>query len=341
MKKIIYLLFCLPFTLSAQIGGRHVFDFLNVTPSARIAGLGGFNVANRDHDVNFAYQNPGLLTDSMHKQLSLSVVNYLSDITFGYMGYAHHFDKVGTIHGGLQYVNYGKFIQADDYGNITGTYGGTDLAFVGGYARAWKRFDYGVNVKLISSNIGGYNAWGAGFDLGASYHSKDELLCAGLVFKNMGGQISTYTPTGIKEPLPFQIQAGFSYKLKYMPMRFNVTAHNLQTPILIFPSTEQEVDINGNPIAPKKQIGHKIASHFIISPEFILGKNLRMRFGYNHLRRYELRSQNRAGLAGFSLGAGIRISYFTFDYCYAGYNAVGGSHQFSLSTNLNRFKKKS
>lgn len=342
MKYIFLVSLCFPCFVNAQIGGRTLFDFLNLAPNARIAALGGVNISTRDEDVNFAAQNPALANDTMHKQLSVSVVNYLSTMTYGYAGYGHHLNKIGTFHAGIHYINYGKQIMADEYGNQMGNFSSGDIAFIAGLGRDWKRFGYGANMKLISSNYGGYKSLGFGMDLGGTYRSKDELFCAGFVFKNFGGQLTKYTDTGIKEPMPFQMQAGISYKLKYMPMRFSITAHNLQKPVLIFkdPTKEPETDFNGNPIPEKKQIGEKIARHFIFGTEFYLGKNLRIRAGYNHFRRSELRSEGRAGLAGFSFGAGLRISKFRLDYGYGGYHAIGGTHQFSVSTNLSSYKKK-
>jgi hypothetical protein len=341
VKKWLFILFLLPCSLSAQIGGRHIYDFLNLVPSARVSALGGANVSIMDEDPNMAWQNPALMTDSMHQELSLSVVNYLADITYGYAAYAHTFEGIGTFHTGFHYVNYGKFVEADALGNQLGIYHANELAWVVGMARQWRSFSYGLNLKLINSNIAGYNSFGMGFDLGAAYLSGDKLFSAGIVAKNMGIQISKYTPTGMREPLPFELQAGVSYKLQYMPMRFSVVATNLEHPNLIYmdPNSEPVFDLSGNEIKPKKRTGDKIARHFVFSTEFLLGKNLRLRGGYNHLRRQELRSEGRSGLSGFSLGVGLRVMRIRIDYGYSNFHAIGGTHHFSLATNLGRFKK--
>jgi hypothetical protein len=46
------------------------------------------------------------------------------------------------------------------------------------------------------------------------------------MFKNVGTQFKTYTP-GIKEPLPFDIQAGVSKKLTHTPFLFSLVLHDL------------------------------------------------------------------------------------------------------------------
>ncbi|MEO1381637.1 MAG: hypothetical protein AAFV78_00185, partial [Bacteroidota bacterium] len=50
-----------------QIGGQNTFDFLNLTPSARLNAIGGMNVSIFDEDVSMAYMNPALTNDSMER----------------------------------------------------------------------------------------------------------------------------------------------------------------------------------------------------------------------------------------------------------------------------------
>ncbi|MEL6653518.1 MAG: PorV/PorQ family protein [Bacteroidota bacterium] len=153
-KTLIFLSILSCFGLSqAQIGGRNVYDFLNLTPTGRLVALGGVNVSTMDDDPNQAAQNPALLNDSMHNQLSLSFSNYLAGIVYGYTSYAYHKEGIGTFHAGVQYVNYGKMIEADPFGNITGEFSAGDVAVILGYGRAWKQFSYGANLKFISSTL--------------------------------------------------------------------------------------------------------------------------------------------------------------------------------------------
>ena len=37
--------------------------------------------------------------------------------------------RFGTLHAGIQYIDYGEFIGADEDGNETGDFGARDLAF--------------------------------------------------------------------------------------------------------------------------------------------------------------------------------------------------------------------
>ncbi len=334
---------CLPLVLQAQIGGRALFDFLRLTPSARIASMGGINVSTMDDDVNFGYQNPALVNDSMNNRLALSYANYISDVGYGYTAFSKTYDKIGSFHAGLHYVTYGTMQGADERGNLTGEFGASNLALVVGLSRRFQQFRYGASLKFIYSTLAsGYSSQFVGIagDFGGAYESKSKLFMAGITVKNVGLSLTTPPVGGEREGLPFELQMGITNKLKYMPLRFSITTSNLEHPNLIFedPNAEQEFDLSGNPIKKKDPLLDKIARHFIFGGEFLLGKGLRLRGGYNHIRRQELRSDRRAGMSGFSLGFGLRVSKFAFDYGYSSFGASSefNTHQFSLILNLNK-----
>jgi hypothetical protein len=342
-KWSLLLLACLPVLVNAQIGGRHVYDFLNLSPSARISSLGGVNIATYDHDLNYALMNPALANDSMHQSVSMSVANYLSDITYGYAGYSHSFENIGNFHGGIQFLSYGKMIEADVYGNQTGRFSASDLAFVVGGARQVDRFRIGTNLKLVNSNVSRYRShFAMGLDLGGAYVSDNGLFTAGMVFRNMGFNLTKWeTPDGVNTPLPFEIQIGISQRLKHMPLRFSLTTTNLQTPNLVYYDKDAppQIDLSGDTIETKFPVVDNLFRHAVFGTEFLITKGFNLRAGYNHMRRQELRSANRGGIAGFSFGLGIKVKMFRFDYALSSFHAVGPTHQFTLATNIGSFAK--
>ena len=82
--------------------------------------------------------------------------------------------------------------------------------------------------------------------------------------------------------------------------------------------------------------------HLVFGGEFLFGKkdNFRVRVGYSHFQRKELSVSGFRSLAGFSFGLGLKISKFRIDYGRAFYHIAGGLNHFSISTNLQEFKKK-
>ncbi|MEM9985291.1 MAG: PorV/PorQ family protein, partial [Bacteroidota bacterium] len=203
MKRIILLSFAISCTIgaSAQVGGRHIYDFLNLVPSARIGALGGVNVSILDDDVHFGSQNPALVNPEMHQRLVASYSPYLAGIKYGYTGYSHTVEGIGSFHSAIQYMNTGQMQGADEFGNFTQTFSAQELVWMIGGSRSWGQFRYGSNVKVISSTLApGFGSWGLAADLGGSFRSKDSLFSAGLVLRNLGFQLSTYTATGSREP---------------------------------------------------------------------------------------------------------------------------------------------
>ncbi len=328
-------------SLSAQVGGRQLYYFLNQAPSARLNSLGGVNVSLMDDDVHMAVQNPALANDSMHKHVALSWSNYVADIGYGYAGYSQTVERLGSIHGGIQYLTSGDLQGADEFGNLTSTFRAGEFMAILGISRELGNFRVGANLKYIQSNLGlGFSSSGLAADVGGAYTSKNGLFQAGLAFQNIGFSLSPYVDGGEQLPLPFDIVIGISQKLKYMPLRFSITVNQLETPQLVFndPDLPQQVDLNGNVIDSEAGFADKVFRHVVFGGEFLLGKALRLRFGYNHLRRQELRAENRGGFTGFSLGAGVRIKRFALDYGYASYgiNNLFQAHQFSMLLNLQK-----
>jgi hypothetical protein len=161
---------------------------------------------------------------------------------------------------------------------------------------------------------------------------------AGLTIKNSGVMLSSPIAGGEKEGLPLEFQAGITNKLRYMPLRFSITFTNLEHPNLIFedPNAPPRFDLNGQIIEEPDPFLDNLVRHVVFGGEFLLGNSIRVRGGYRHLRRQELKALNRSGLAGFSLGFGLRVSRFTLDYGYSAYGVSNSfnAHQFSLLLDL-------
>ena len=67
----------------AKTGGNNTYEFLNIASSARIAALGGAQIAVKDNDPFLAFDNPSLLNKEMDNKLALTYLNYISDIEIG------------------------------------------------------------------------------------------------------------------------------------------------------------------------------------------------------------------------------------------------------------------
>jgi len=331
----------------SQVGGNNTYEFLNLPISARVTALGGNLISTKDNDLNVSLNNPALLTDSMNNNVVLSYINYFADVNYGYAAYARHFDKIGNFSAGIQYLNYGRFIRADEAGTTDGTFGANEMSLNVSYAHQLldSNLTVGATLKTIYSHLDSYSSLGSALDLGAVYYIPSKGFALAAVIKNAGRQWKPYVPGNI-EKLPFEMQIGLSKKLKHVPFRLSLVYENLEkwdltyqdpaNPVLtVDPLTGAAIKQNKNKI-----FGDKLMRHIVIGGEFLITKNFFLRAGYNYQRRQELKIPEKRGMTGFSFGFGFRIYKFQFSYGHAVYNLAGASNNFSICFDVNSFYSK-
>jgi hypothetical protein len=325
-----------------QLGGRTVFPFLDLPPSAHLAALGGMNPSTRTDDPSMLYGNPALLNPDMDGRLALSYVGYVADIKQSTAAYVFNTEKLGRMGIGVTYLNYGSFESYDAAGNSLGTFGVNEYTVGLSDAYTKGKFTFGATAKLAVSSIAGSRSLAGVADAGVVYKHPTPDFTAGLVVKNAGYQFITY-PGSDRGRLPLDVQIGATVKPEHMPVRFSLTAHHLQQWDIQYldPNTRGTLDASGVEKKPTRSFGDNLARHFTASAALVLGQGLQLRVGYNHLQRRELRLENTSGSAGLSFGAMVKISGFQLDYTYATLQAAGSSQYITVSRSLDSlFKKK-
>ncbi|HLG02832.1 MAG TPA: type IX secretion system protein PorQ [Bacteroidia bacterium] len=329
--------------LSAQIGGSVVFPSLDLPLSARAAALGGKAVALNDNDLNLATWNPSLLNHTMSSQVTFSFSDYMSDIKYGYFGFAWHFEKAGTFALNATRINYGNFRETDNTGQVIGEFSAGEYGVNLGYSKAIdSNFTFGANLKFIQSNLYLWKANGLAIDMGAAYKLPKKNFTASVLMRNMGRMMRNYTG-GNREKLPFEVEAGIAFKPKHMPFRFNITLQHLQKWDLTFidpNNPPQLVDpLTGDSIKVSKfkTWGDKAMRHVVFGSELLIGKAVSIRFGYNYMRRKELMVVTRRGATGFTFGLGIRIFKIHLSYARVPYHLAGPTNTFTITTTLSDF----
>jgi hypothetical protein len=320
IKKTIYiLLFSLAGSYSiGQTGGDNVYEFLNLTHSSLVSSLGGTNVSLKTADLNLAYHNPALLNSEMDKSLT-----------------------IGNFAAGLSYLNYGSFNEADESGNITGTFSAAEYAFSIVYSRDLDSlFSVGANLKPVISHLERYTSVGVALDIGGAYHSRNGLFSAGLVIRNIGVQITTYAGEG-REKLPFEIQAGLSQKLAHAPLRFSLTLRHLERFDLTYDYESFGTSVSSSTPEPNSSDFFENAlRHMIIGTELIPHKNFYISAGYNYQRRRELQVDSRVSTVGFSWGFGINTSFMSLGFGRATFHLAGTSNDLTLILRPDQLYKK-
>lgn len=319
MKKVfIYsLLITVAQIVSAQIGGSNTYNFLNLSPSARITALGGTNVSITDHDLNVQLSNPAALNRKMNEQVAFGTAVYPGSINMGNVAYARRFKVPGVFGFGMQYIAYGKFKATDTEANVTGSFSAGELCAYTGYSYQFGRlFSVGANLKFVYSQLDRWNSVGMATDLAFMINDTAHLITASIVARNIGGQMKPYNK-GTKEPIPFDLQAGISVGFKGVPFRVHATFHHLTQWDIRYNNPNDQASDNlfaDTSAKAKKYIGDKLFRHVILGVEFNIKKIVRLDIAYNHLRQQELKLANRRGVPGLSFGVGLRIRQFDFSY---------------------------
>lgn len=325
-----------------QIGGLRAFEFLETPNHARVAGLGTVNVSSNAGDVNMIWQNPALLNSEMDGQVSFSINPYFADVYNSQITYAQKFENLGIFSFGVSYFHYGQFEGFDNTGGKTEDFNASDYAIQVSHSREDGVFRYGASLKFVANQISGFNQSAILTDLGGAFVHPDEELSLGLVIKNLGFFTSQFVDE--ERNLPFDVQLGGTYKPEFMPFRFSLTLNRLyQYDLSYFDesllSDDDSVvftDVNNNP----PSTFDKIFQHVTIGTEIILGKNVNLRAGYNHLIRQSLRAEQVGGAGGFTFGIYVQTKRFNMAYSNAIYQAGGLAHFITLGSNLKEFVKK-
>lgn len=290
------------------------FDFLRLEPSAQAAALGGTSLSTTSNQGNVLFYNPALLGEDLDGNLSVSWLNHLSDLQAGALTYAQDFGPIGTGAVGVRFFHWGSITKADIYGERNGTFSSSNLALTAGLSRSWQSgLRYGGSIHLIYASVGQFNALAAAVDVGAAYHIPEQGFVASAAVTNTGIVLSSLGPT--RDELPMDIRIAVSKRLKYIPVLFGLTLHNLQ---------------NAHEIKAVDE-GFR---HAIFSLQFEAIPAFHLRLGYSHRKR-NLKSDRRLDLAGTAVGFGLRVRGFQVDYAFSSWS-FAGLHQFTIARRFNR-----
>jgi len=312
------------YPLLAQ-GGKSVFDFLQLPTSVRAAALGGTNVSIIENDLSLVFQNPAFLGQEMNLSLSAGYLSYVGDIKMGNIAFAKALGERSAWGVGFVYSDYGKMLETTEDNVILGDLNASDICGNIFFSRdLTDKIRGGVAAKFIYSNYAYNTAIGLGVDLGLSYYDRDHNLSIGFTGKNLGRQIKSYE-TDLAD-LPWDIQFGLSQKLAHAPIRYSITAVNL--------NQWQFYNVDG----AKDAFSTTLLKHFIFGVEFLFTDNFWVGLGYNTKRSSDLHLIEGNKFGGFSIGAGLKVKAFGFGCSFGQYNPSSTSLMLSITTSLAEMK---
>ncbi|MEQ8715150.1 MAG: type IX secretion system protein PorQ [Cyclobacteriaceae bacterium] len=340
LDRLIFMaLLLLPAGLWAQIGGERSYDFLNLPVNARQSAMGGQGISLSGEEYNQWLANPAAMDSSSVGGASINFMDYFAGSSYTNVSYVFGSDRLPKglqgVGVGFQYLGHGDMESFDPAGNSLGTFDANELAITVGTSHEWGPFTIGANLKYVGSNIEAFRSSAILMDIGGLFYpTANRQLAVGLAFRNFGFVLSDYSETS-DSSVPFDVQLGATFKPKYMPVRFTITAYNLTRDDVVY-FDQQLADNNEQEPGFSEQLFRRLNFGF----EFLLSENFQLQAGYNHLTRKELRLNQVSGGAGFSFGMLVKIKRIGINYGRAFYHTAGASNYFSINTNINNFIKK-
>ena len=156
MKNFLFLFFIYTNVtlLYSQVGGEHVFEFLNLNTSPRTIALGGYQGSAIDDDLNSGIYNPAVINNLMVNKLNLNYNNYYADIFYGDIGYCFNYLNQNII-SSIKFIDYGTFIETNELGVPIGEFQAGEYGFSlgSGFNVLDSVIHIGVNAKLAYSSL--------------------------------------------------------------------------------------------------------------------------------------------------------------------------------------------
>lgn len=324
-------------TAAHAADGSTAYNFLNITSSSKVYGLGGVNISLVDDDLGIVDQNPALLGGEMDNQILLDYMHYLGGSNFAGLRYARQAGDHGAWSAAIRYFGYGSMKETLPDGSAIGTFSPKDLSFSGAYSHdITERLRGGIDLKMIYSSYADYTAFAISTDLGINYYDSDRDLSLSAVVANLGGQVKRFNDS--YDRLPFDIRLGWSQSFGSFPVRFSITAWNLTKWHLPFTETGDGSDSAEPKI--KDSFSSNLFRHLVFGADLISNPNFYLGIGYNYKTRTDMSTYSRSFLSGFSLAGGIRVKSFNVGVAFAQPHSGATTLMLNLSCNINDFLNK-
>ncbi len=309
------------------------YEFLNVTPSARVYGLGGHNITAIDDDITLVEQNPALLGPEFDHQVGLNYMRYIGSTNFMGLRYGQGVSEHGAMAVGIQYYGYGSMTGTTEDGTITGDFNAHDLAVSATYSHdIYTNMRGGITLKYLSSSYESYSAAAITADLGFNFYNPDNELSLSVVAKNLGGQVKKFND-GRSANVPWDIQLGYSQMLGSSPLRLSLTAYNLRWWHLPYWEPEDKNNQNSE-LVKKDSFGRNFMRHLVIGMEWLPSDNMWLALGYNYKTRTDMSAYQRSFLSGLSIGAGLKVKALGFSVALAQPHNGATTFMVNLNTSI-------
>ena len=247
--------------------------------------------------------SPAGLSQLSSFEVTLMHTIWFADIFYDYVAAAYPAGEIGTFGASVVYVNSGDIPKWDEFGQSLGSFTSSDLGINLSYGTVINNeLSLGVTIKLFNESIDTEGAFGFAADVGGLYKLPVKDLQAGVNIQNLGPKFGF----GEAFLLPIMIRVGISY------------------------TGIRNMMLNLDYIQPIETYGT-----LAFGMEYWYRDIIVLRLGYQFQGMFDLNQyyENYAGpkiLAGFVIGAGIKIDIYEIDYAYKQYGVLESTHRIGL-----------
>lgn len=313
--------------------GSTAYNWLNITSSSKIYGLGGINISLVDDDLGASDQNPALLGPEASGQIQVDYMRYLGGSNFAGARYAHSAGERAAWSASIRYFGYGSMKETLPDGTTVGTFSPKDVAFGGSYSHDFTdRLRGGISLKMLYSGYADYTAFAISTDLGINYYVSERDLSLSLVLANLGGQVKRFDQA--YDRLPFDVRLGWSQSFGSFPVRFSVTAWNLTKWSLPFVDNGDGTS-ESQPVV-KDSFGSNLMRHLVFGADLIASRNFYLGLGYNYKTRTDMSTYSRSFISGWSLAGGLRTRAFSLGLAFAQPHTGATTFMVNLTLDMNQ-----
>jgi len=281
----------------AEAAGVTGANFLTLGGGARVEAMGGAGTAGAS-GIDATYWNAASLGRCTGENFAFSHAAWFADIDYEYVGYVQELDEgmsLALSSSILHTEGIPKTFE-DPYGLYTETDGSFSYTAMTISASLGRQialgFYAGASAKFIYEDNANEGASGVAFDIGGLYQGLGTGFSLGVVARNIGPGLSD---GNVVQPLPSQVAIGGAMAL---------ADSNLVV----------SADVTSSP---------DTGVRFSWGLEQRIKQLLFLRGGYTS-------STDRAAHRGFTVGIGILVRGFSFDYSASDFQSLGLVHRFTL-----------
>lgn len=299
-------------------------QFLKIGVGARYVAMGEASVACVN-DAYAMYWNPAALTEISSSNLSLTNVDWISDVQLNHVTFGRYLNEYSALGISITALTMGDMeVTTLEEPEGTGeTFTASSYAFVLGYARKFTdRFSAGISGKYIWERISEESASGFAFDFGTLFYTGFKSLRMGMNISNLGPEMKLEGPEldAFYNPEPGNpnydnVKAKLAIDPYDLPLTFRVgIAYDLvDSPESKFTVTMEAKHPNDN------------MQQASFGGEYLWKKTFSLRAGYKFNYEEE----------GLTLGGGMKVkagknTKLGVNYAWADFSRLSSVHRFSL-----------